>query len=118
MKRRVDKPGSLGANLFDGVSNYFRVTLSGKQVSKAIVLRLDHILNAWPASNANLAVLRVSVHDFEQFHEELPPELRRPVFMQAPVECAPGLPAGTGIACFDTGDVRSVRIEWAEIGRS
>lgn len=79
------------------------------------VLRLDHILNAWPVSGANLAVLRVSTSDYERFALQLGADARRPVFMQAPVECAPELPAGAGVAGFSTGHVTYVRIEWSEL---
>ena len=79
------------------------------------VLRLDHLLGVWPAWNAKLAILRVSTPDYQHFAERLSPEMRRPMFMVAPVECAPELPEGVAVAGFDTGHVTYFRIEWSEL---
>lgn len=67
---------------------------------------------------AGIAVLRVSASDYEQFARLNPSDRRRPMFMQAPVECVTELPVGVGMISFTTGHVREVRIEWSEMRKS
>jgi len=83
-------------------------------ITKLRTLRIDHIFSNWPASGSNLSVLRVSTSDYEVFNKGLRPDQRRPIFMRAPVECAPELTAGNGVAAFDSGHIVHVRIEWVE----
>ena len=82
--------------------------------SKLLVLRLDHIFAGWPTA-ANLSVLRVSTPDFELFAEQCRGKFRRPLFMRAPVEHAPELRPGRGVAGFDSGETRYIQIEWSEL---
>lgn len=97
--------------------SYQKTRMSGLASMEPVqrrLLRLDHIFNAWPVWNANIAMLRVSTSDFEQFATRTPDQ-RRPMFMRAPVECVKELPIGAGVISFTTGHVRYVRIEWSEM---